>query len=195
MKRLFDVCFSSLALLLLSPLGLLIALCIIVDSGFPVFYVQQRVGRKNKDFGLYKFRTMRKNSDAKGLLTVGKDSRITKAGHILRKYKLDELPQFLNVLKGEMSIVGPRPEVRKYVDLYTSDQMKVLEVSPGITDLASLMYIDESELLARSAHPEKTYIEEIMPHKLRLNLEYLSKSSFFSDLGIIFRTLKRSIVR
>lgn len=195
MKRLFDVCFSSLALLLLSPLGLLIALCIIVDSGVPVFYVQQRVGRKNKDFGLYKFRTMRKNSDAKGLLTVGKDSRITKAGHILRKYKLDELPQFLNVLKGEMSIVGPRPEVRKYVDLYTSDQMKVLEVSPGITDLASLMYIDESELLARSAHPEKTYIEEIMPHKLRLNLEYLSKRSFFSDLGIIFRTLKRSIVR
>jgi lipopolysaccharide/colanic/teichoic acid biosynthesis glycosyltransferase len=195
MKRLFDVCFSSLALLLLSPLGLLIALCIIVDSGVPVFYVQQRVGRKNKDFGLYKFRTMRKNSDAKGLLTVGKDSRITKAGHILRKYKLDELPQFLNVLKGEMSIVGPRPEVRKYVDLYTSDQMKVLEVSPGITDLASLMYIDESELLARSAHPEKTYIEEIMPHKLRLNLEYLSKRSFFSDLGIIFSTLKRSIVR
>jgi len=195
MKRLFDVLFSLFALLFLCPIFLLIALWIMADSGLPVFYIQQRVGRYRKSFGLYKFRTMRNNSAGKGLLTIGRDSRITKSGHFLRKYKLDELPQFLNVLKGEMSIVGPRPEVGKYVDLYTTEQLRVLDVRPGITDLASLTYIDESDLLSRSADPEKTYIEEIMPHKLNLNLEYLKRRTFGSDLRLVLQTLKKSLVR
>lgn len=195
MKRLIDFLFSFFALLFLSPVFLLISLCIIIDSGFPIFYVQRRVGKNRQDYGLYKFRTMRQNSEQKGLLTVGRDSRITGVGHFLRKFKLDELPQFMNVLKGEMSLVGPRPEVSKYVNLYSPEQLRVLEVLPGITDPASLAYIDESELLARSSDPEKTYIEEIMPHKLHLNLEYLRKRSLRSDLQIIFRTLKRSLWR
>lgn len=195
MKRLFDFFFSLMAILLLLPLWLVIALWIVADSGWPVFYVQQRVGRGNRDFRLYKFRSMRKNSDRNGLLTIGRDNRITTAGHFLRKYKLDELPQLWNVLKGDMSLVGPRPEVRKYVNLYSAEQMKVLNVRPGITDLASLAYIDESELLSQSENPEDTYIKEIMPHKLRLNLEYLNKRNFWSDLGIVMQTVKKSLVR
>jgi lipopolysaccharide/colanic/teichoic acid biosynthesis glycosyltransferase len=195
MKRLFDFFFSLMAILLLLPLWLVIALWIVADSGWPVFYGQQRVGRGNRDFRLYKFRSMRKNSDRNGLLTVGRDNRITSAGHFLRKYKLDELPQLWNVLKGDMSLVGPRPEVRKYVNLYSSEQMKVLNVRPGITDLASLTYIDESELLSQSENPEDTYIKEIMPHKLRLNLDYLSKRNFWIDLGIVMQTVKKSLVR
>ena len=195
MKRLFDLLFSLVAILLLLPLWLVIAIWIVADSGLPVFYGQQRVGRGNRDFRLYKFRSMRKNSDRNGLLTIGRDNRITTAGHFLRKYKLDELPQLWNVLKGDMSVVGPRPEVRKYVNLYSAEQMKVLNVRPGITDLASLAYIDESELLSQSENPEDTYIKEIMPHKLRLNLEYLSKRNFWSDLGIVMQTVKKSLVR
>jgi len=154
--------------------------------------MQSRVGRYNRDFSLIKFRTMQKGSDKKGLLTIGsEDSRITRTGRFLRKYKLDELPQLVNVLLGDMSLVGPRPEVRKYVDMYSDEQKKVLNVNPGITDYASLKYFNENELLAKSSEPEKTYINEIMPHKLKLNLEYIQQRNFFSDLKIILKTIGR----
>jgi lipopolysaccharide/colanic/teichoic acid biosynthesis glycosyltransferase len=191
MKRLFDLGFSLLAILLLLPVWLFLALWIVIDDGLPVFYIQKRVGKGNCDFGLFKFRTMFKGSDKKGLLTVGRDSRITKSGAFLRRFKLDELPQLWNVLKGDMSLVGPRPEVRKYVSLYSAEQMKVLDVAPGITDPVSLEYFDESALLGASTDPEKTYIEEIMPRKLALNLEYLQRRSFFSDLGILWKTVMK----
>ncbi len=185
--------FSALvALLILSPFFLGLALWIKLDSSGLVFYRQQRIGLKGIPFFLLKFRTMRPASDREGLLTVGsQDSRITRAGYWLRKYKIDELPQLWNVLKGEMSIVGPRPEVEKYVRLYTPEQRLVLNVKPGLTDLASLQYFDESDLLARSSDPEQTYIAEIMPAKLALNRRYIDQMSFRTDLGIIFRTIKR----
>lgn len=188
-KRLFDIVFSSLFLFVLSPLFLLIALAIAIDSKGGVFYIQTRVGRHNKDFGLFKFRTMRVNSDAKGLLTVGsRDPRITRVGYYLRKYKLDELPQLLNVFNGSMSMVGPRPEVRKYVDMYNPEQLQVLNVPPGITDNASIEYFNESDVLAKSEDPEKTYIQEIMPAKLEINKKYIAQHSFFGDLLIILKT-------
>ncbi len=185
--------FSALvALLILSPFFLVMALWIKLDSPGTVFYRQQRVGLKGIPFFLIKFRTMRPPSDREGLLTVGsQDSRITRAGYWLRKYKLDELPQLWNVLKGEMSIVGPRPEVEKYVRLYSPEQRLVLDVKPGLTDLASLQYFDESDLLARSPDPEQTYITEIMPAKLALNRRYIEQMGFWTDLGIIFRTIRR----
>jgi lipopolysaccharide/colanic/teichoic acid biosynthesis glycosyltransferase len=165
-----------------------------IDSRGGVFYLQTRVGINNKDFRLFKFRTMHVNADKKGLLTVGgRDSRITRIGYYLRKYKLDELPQLLNVFFGTMSLVGPRPEVRKYVDLYTIEQAKILEVKPGITDYASLEYFDENELLAKSQEPEKTYIEEIMPAKLKLNAKYIEELGLLTDIRIILKTLKRII--
>jgi lipopolysaccharide/colanic/teichoic acid biosynthesis glycosyltransferase len=165
-----------------------------IDSRGGVFYLQTRVGINNKDFRLFKFRTMHVNADKKGLLTVGgRDSRITTIGYYLRKYKLDELPQLLNVFFGTMSLVGPRPEVRKYVDLYTIEQAKILEVKPGITDYASLEYFDENELLAKSQEPEKTYIEEIMPAKLKLNAKYIEELGLLTDIRIILKTLKRII--
>jgi lipopolysaccharide/colanic/teichoic acid biosynthesis glycosyltransferase len=190
LKRLFDIVFSLLGLILLLPVFILLALLIIADSRGGVFYNQIRVGKNNKDFLLYKFRTMRPGADQKGLLTVGgRDPRVTAVGYFLRKFKLDELPQLFNVLNGSMSLVGPRPEVRKYVNLYNEEQKQVLKVRPGITDYASLEYFKENELLALSADPEKTYIEEVMPAKLKLNKRYLEQSGILTDIKIIFRTI------
>lgn len=195
MKRLFDITSCCVALILLLPLELLIALWILCDSKGGVFYGQQRVGKDNIDFKLLKFRTMRKDSDKNGpLITIGADQRITRSGRFLRKYKLDELPQLINIIKGDMSVVGPRPEVRRYVNLYSERQLRVLSVRPGLTDYASLQYISESELLAQSSEPEKTYIEEIMPAKLELNLQYIDNQSIGEDLRLIFKTLA-SIVK
>jgi lipopolysaccharide/colanic/teichoic acid biosynthesis glycosyltransferase len=191
-KRLFDIFVSVVMLFLLSPIFILISLLIILDSKGGVFYKQIRVGKNGKDFKLLKFRTMRPDSDKKGLLTVGaRDNRITKMGYYLRKYKLDELPQLLNVLGGSMSLVGPRPEVRKYTDLYTEEQAKVLNVKPGITDYASIEYINENEILAKSSDPEKTYIEEVMPAKLELNQIYIQKPGLAQDLKILVLTLRK----
>jgi lipopolysaccharide/colanic/teichoic acid biosynthesis glycosyltransferase len=190
-KRIFDILFSFPGLIILSPVFLVIAVLIKVDSRGPVFFNQLRVGRNNTDFKLFKFRTMKMNSEKKGLLTIGgRDSRVTGFGYYLRKYKLDELPQLLNVLKGDMSFVGPRPEVRKYVELYNDEQKKVLDVRPGVTDIASIEYKNENELLENAENPESYYIKEIMPDKLRLNLLYLSDRSTFKDIKIIFKTLK-----
>lgn len=189
MKRLLDILSSSVVLLVLLPVWLVIALLIVTESKGGVFYKQVRVGKDNRDFFLYKFRTMRVGSDQKGLLTVGeRDNRITRVGYFLRKYKIDEFPQLLNVIKGDMSIVGPRPEVRKYVELYTPEQMKVLSVRPGLTDLASIKYVHENEVLAASDNPEKTYIDEVMPAKLDLNLQYIANQSLMGDIRLIFNT-------
>ena len=190
MIRFFDLLFAFFGLLFLSPFFLLIALWIKLDSRGPVLYRQVRVGRNGIDFGLLKFRSMRVNADKGVLLTVGaRDNRITNAGYFLRKYKIDELPQLFNVLYGDMSLVGPRPEVRRYVDLYTADQRKVLSVRPGITDMASIAYKKENELLARSADPERTYINEVMPEKLKLNLYYIKNPSLLNYFKIIIRTI------
>lgn len=189
MKRLFDIVASGLGLLCLSPLFLILAVWIKCDTPGPVFYRQTRVGRYNRDFQLYKFRSMRIGADRQGLITVGgHDPRITRSGYFIRKYKLDEFPQLINVLVGDMSLVGPRPEVRKYVNLYTSSQMHVLDVRPGITDLASIRYRNENELLAQATDPDRYYIETIMPDKLRINLEYVANHSFWSDIVLIFKT-------
>lgn len=192
MKRLFDIIFAALGLIVLFIPFIFIGIWILFDSRGGIFYRQTRVGKNGVDFRLWKFRSMRPDADKKGLLTVGgRDPRITRSGYFLRKYKLDELPQLINVLTGDMSFVGPRPEVRKYVDLYTAEQRKVLNVRPGITDLASLEYFEESELLAKSSDPEKTYIEEIMPAKLKLNLQYIDKANLGTDIGMIFKTIGR----
>ena len=189
MKRILDILCSFSVLVLLLPVWLVVALLIVLESRGGVFYVQKRVGKDNRDFNLYKFRTMRPDADSKGLLTVGaRDSRITRVGYFLRKYKIDEFPQLLNILKGDMSIVGPRPEVRKYVDLYTPEQMRVLTVRPGLTDYASIRYVNESEVLAASDDPERTYIEEVMPAKLALNLQYIENQSLKEDFKLIFKT-------
>lgn len=189
MKRFLDILFSSAVLLVFTPLWLLIALAIVLESRGGVFYRQVRVGRGNRDFVLYKFRTMHTGADRKGLLTVGeRDNRVTRVGYFLRKYKLDEFPQLFNILKGDMSIVGPRPEVRKYVDLYTPEQMKVLEVRPGLTDYASIRYVHENEILAQAENPEQTYIQEVMPAKLALNLQYVANQSVREDIKLIFQT-------
>lgn len=192
LKRLFDIFFSFFLLLILSPLFLTISLLIVLDSRGPVFYKQIRIGKNNKKFRLYKFRTMRTNADKHGLLTVGKkDPRVTHTGYFLRKYKLDELPQLINILKGHMSFVGPRPEVEKYVKLYNEEQIKVLSVKPGLTDIASIKYINESEILGKSDNPEKTYIEEIMPAKLELNLDYIQKQNLGFDIILILKTIRK----
>ncbi len=191
LKRLFDIIFSITGLIFLFPLFLILSISILMDSKGGVFFFQMRVGKNNRDFRLIKFRTMFSNSERKGLLTVGNtDSRITKAGKWLRKYKVDEFPQLLNILKGEMSFVGPRPEVRKYVDLYNYGQMKILSVRPGLTDYASLEYINENEILERYDKPEKVYIEKIMPEKLALNIKYIDEKGFFTDLKIMLITIK-----
>lgn len=191
MKRLFDITASGLGLLVLSPLFLILAAWIKLDSPGPVFYRQVRVGRGNKDFRLFKFRSMRVGSDKKGLITVGgHDPRVTRSGYWIRKYKLDELPQLINVFIGDMSLVGPRPEVRKYVDLYTPEQLHVLDVRPGITDMASIRYRNENELLEQAADPEQYYRDVVMQDKLRINLEYIADHSFIKDLKIIFMTFK-----
>ena len=187
----FDITASGLGLLVLSPLFLVLAVWIKLDSPGPVFYRQVRVGRGNKDFRLFKFRSMRVGSDKKGLITVGgHDPRVTRSGYYIRKYKLDELPQLINVFIGDMSLVGPRPEVRKYVDLYTPEQLRVLDVRPGITDMASIRYRNENELLEQAADPEQYYRDVVMQDKLRINLEYVADHSFVKDLKIIFMTFK-----
>lgn len=190
MKRFFDVLISGLGLLLLSPMFIFIAVWIKINSRGTVFYRQNRVGMDNIDFLLYKFRSMRSGSDKKGLITVGeRDPRITNSGYYLRKYKLDELPQLINVFKGDMSLVGPRPEVRKYVGYYTESQMRVLSVKPGITDYASIKFADENTILGQSDDPEKTYIEKILPEKISLNMNYINNPSIAQYFKIIFITI------
>jgi lipopolysaccharide/colanic/teichoic acid biosynthesis glycosyltransferase len=194
MKRLFDILFSFLGLVILIPVFIIIALLIIIDSRGGAFYKQLRVGKDNVDFYLLKFRSMKIDSDKSGLLTVGgRDSRITKIGYFIRKYKIDELPQLFNVLTGDMSLVGPRPEVRKYVNMYNQEQMKVLTLKPGITDYASIEYRNENEILGMVENPEQVYINEIMPAKLKINLKYISEKSIGTDMKIIFKTIWRII--
>jgi lipopolysaccharide/colanic/teichoic acid biosynthesis glycosyltransferase len=190
LKRIFDILVSFVGLVILSPLFIVLAIVIVSDSKGPVFFKQTRVGRNGVPFKIYKFRTMIEDAEAKGMqLTVGDDSRITNVGTFLRKTKIDELPQLINVFKGEMSFVGPRPEVPKYVELYTEDQRQVLMVRPGITDLASIEYRNESELLATADNPEKVYIEEVMPRKIELNKKYIENISLCGDIRVIFKTL------
>lgn len=190
MPATIDKTFAFLGLLILSPLLLIITVLIKLDSRGKIFYLQPRVGKNNQEFQLYKFRTMCTDADKKGLLTVGgRDPRITRAGYYLRKTKLDELPQLINILKGEMRLVGPRPEVRKYVNLYTIRQLKVLEVEPGITDPASIEFRNENELLEKASDPESFYIENVMPKKLDLNIQYLERKSSWNDVKVIFQTL------
>jgi lipopolysaccharide/colanic/teichoic acid biosynthesis glycosyltransferase len=191
-KRLFDLFFSGFGLIVIAPVLGVLALLVWLEDRGPVFYRQVRVGLHGKPFRIWKFRSMVLNADRQGLLlTVGRDPRITRVGSVLRQTKLDELPQLFNVLVGEMSFVGPRPEVQKYVNLYSSEQRQVLELIPGITDLASIKYRAESELLAASSAPEQTYIDEIMPAKICLNLEYAQGSSVMTDVMVILRTLVR----
>lgn len=194
LKRLFDIISSSVALIILSPILIIISLFIILDSKGGIFYKQIRIGKNELPFKLFKFRTMKVGSDKKGLITIGKrDSRITKVGYYLRKYKIDELPQLLNIILNDMSVVGPRPEVEKYVRLYTKEQKEVLKVKPGLTDLASVKYFNENEILDKAIDSEKAYIEEVMPEKLKLNLEYIDNQSFLYDLKIILLTLNRIV--
>lgn len=194
LKRIFDFCSSAIAIILLLPFFLFVAALIVIDNGFPVFFAQTRIGKNQQPFKLLKFRTMVKDADKLGKITVGKrDPRVTRIGYFLRSYKLDELPQLINILKGDMSVVGPRPEVEDYVKLYNNEQLKVLQVRPGLTDYASLKFINESEILAQSSHPHKTYIEEVMPEKLNLNLKYIQEKSVFTDIKIIVKTLLKII--
>lgn len=190
MKRLFDIIASGLGLIVLSPLFAILAVWIKCDSKGPVFYRQTRVGRNNRDFRLYKFRSMRPDSDKFGLITVGgHDPRVTRSGYYIRKYKLDEFPQLINVFIGDMSLVGPRPEVRKYVDMYTSEQMRVLSVRPGITSLASIRYRNENDILAAAEDPDRCYIEQVMPDKLAIDLEYVDRANLWNDIRLIFSTI------
>jgi len=191
LKRIFDISASLSGLIILSPFLIILSIIIVLESKGGVFYLQERVGKNNKDFKIYKFRSMHQSSDKKGLLTIGNDSRITNSGQFIRKYKLDELAQLINVIKGEMSIIGPRPEVRKYVDLYNAEQKRVLNVKPGISDYASIEYSNENEILGKSKNPEKTYIEEIMPNKLELNKKYIDNPSIYQDFKIIFLTIAK----
>lgn len=196
MKRLFDILASGLGLVVLSPLFAVLAVWIKADSRGPVFYRQTRVGRDNKDFRLFKFRSMRPDSDRLGLITVGgHDPRVTRSGYYIRKYKLDELPQLINVFKGDMSLVGPRPEVRKYVDMYTPGQMRVLSVRPGITSLASIRYRNENDILAAADDPDRCYVEKVMPDKLAIDLEYVGRATLWNDIKLIFSTFKEIIVK
>lgn len=194
MIRFFDFILSLVGLVVLAPIFIVLAIWIKTDSKGPVFYKQVRVGENGIDFGLFKFRSMVVDADKKGLITVGgRDPRITRSGYFIRKYKLDELPQLINVLVGDMSLVGPRPEVRKYVDLYTDEQQKVLSVKPGITDYASIEYMDENEILGKSSDPEKTYIEEIMPEKIKYNMKYIQNKNVSEYFKIIFLTLLKIV--
>ena len=189
LKRAFDIFFATLGMILLSPLFIIVYILIRLDSSGDGFFVQKRIGKHGKAFNMIKFRTMYKNADQKELLTIGKDDRITGIGRSLRRYKIDELPQLANVVKGEMSLVGPRPEVPDYVAHYTAEQKEVLNVRPGITDYASIEYLKESQLLGSVENPEEIYLKKIMPNKLRLNLKYIRHQSMGKDLGIIMQTL------
>ena len=189
MKRLFDIIASGCGLIVLSPLFVILAIWVKLDSEGPVFYRQVRVGYKNKDFRIFKFRSMRIGSDNGSLVTIGgRDPRVTRSGYFIRKFKFDELPQLINVFLGDMSLVGPRPEVRHYVDYWTPEQMHVLDARPGITDPASIKFRNENELMEQAEDPEKYYIEVIMQEKLKLYLEYVNNHSFFGDIGLIFKT-------
>jgi lipopolysaccharide/colanic/teichoic acid biosynthesis glycosyltransferase len=193
-KRIFDIVTSSVILLIFFPVGILISFAITIESRGGVFYRQERIGRYGMPFKVFKFRTMKVDSEKLGSLTVGmKDNRITTVGVFLRKLKLDEFPQFFNVLIGQMSIVGPRPEVKEYVDLYSKEQRKVLDVKPGITDYASLEYFKENELLGKSDNPRQTYIDEIMPAKLELNKKYLTNPTIMEDIKIMWKTFLKMV--
>ena len=192
--RLLDIVLSLLGLIFLLPIFLILAVWIKFDSQGSIFFRQIRVGKDGKDFRIYKFRTMIVNAEKMGIITIGeRDPRITNSGYFLRKYKLDELPQLINVLKGEMSFVGPRPEVRKYVEMYNQEQLKILTVKPGITDYASIEYINEDEILGKSSDPEKTYIEEIMPQKIKYNMKYINNKTVIEYFKIIFLTIIKII--
>ena len=192
--RLLDIMLSLLGLLFLLPIFLILAVWIKFDSQGSIFFRQIRVGKDGRDFRIYKFRTMIVNAEKMGIITIGeRDPRITNSGYFLRKYKLDELPQLINVLKGEMSFVGPRPEVRKYVEMYNQEQLKILTVKPGITDYASIEYINEDEILGKSSDPEKTYIEEIMPQKIKYNMKYINNKTVIEYFKIIFLTIIKII--
>lgn len=189
-KRIFDLFWATVGLLLLWPVFLLVALFIKAEDGGAVFFRQVRVGWKGRAFRMWKFRTMIMDAERLGrAITVGGDARITRIGHWLRATKVDELPQLINVLTGDMSLVGPRPEVQKYVDLYTLEQRRVLDLRPGITDLASVKYRRESELLANSEDPDRTYVDEIMPEKIRINLDYAREANLADDFRVILMTL------
>ena len=189
-KRLFDLFFSFVGISLFLPVGALIALIIKIEDGGPIFYVQERVGQGARDFKMIKFRTMIRDADKIGsAITIGNDSRITRVGRCLRRFKLDEFPQLFNVLKGEMSFVGPRPEVPKYVALYNDTEREVLNLVPGITDPASIIYRNENEILGKFGDPEKHYVEKIMPDKIRINLEYAKKANVLSDIFVILQTI------
>lgn len=191
LKRIFDIVISGCGIIVLSPLFLVIAIWIKLDSKGPVFYRQVRVGKENKDFRIFKFRSMKEGSDNGSLVTIGeRDSRITRSGHFIRKFKLDELPQLINVFMGDMSLVGPRPEVRHYVDYWTPTQMHVLDVRPGITDPASIKFRNENQLLDKADNPEEYYINVIMQEKIRLYLEYVENHSLWYDIKLIFQTIK-----
>jgi len=189
MKRALDLLLALAGLALLWPLLLLAALWVKLDSPGPALFNQERVGWKGRSFRIHKFRTMRNDPAPGRQITVGADPRITRSGRWLRAAKLDELPQLFNVLKGEMSFVGPRPEVPRYVALYTEEERRVLELRPGITDLASIKYRDESEILARAADPERAYVDEVMRDKLRINLDYAARAGLWADLGVILKTV------
>lgn len=190
MIRFLDILFSFFGLIVLSPLLLIIWLLIVLTSKGGGFYKQIRVGKNGYDFKLYKFRSMRVDADKGSLITIGgRDSRITIVGYFIRKFKIDELPQLFNVLKGDMSLVGPRPEVRKYVDLYTDEQKKVLSVRPGITDYASIEYVDENEILGKAENPDDVYINQIMPEKINLNMKYIENQSVKEYFKIILLTV------
>ena len=189
MKRLFDIVASGCGLLVLSPILILVAIWIKLDSNGPVFYRQVRVGRHNKDFRIFKFRSMRVGADKGSLVTIGgRDPRVTRSGYYIRKFKIDELPQLINVFFGDMSLVGPRPEVRHYVNYWTPEQMRVLEVRPGITDPASIKFRNENELMEKADAPEEYYINVIMQEKVKLYLAYVDNHSFWGDIGLIFKT-------
>ena len=192
--RLLDIVLSLLGLIFLLPIFLILAVWMKFDSQGSIFFRQIRVGKDGSDFRIYKFRTMIVNAEKMGIITIGeRDPRITNSGYFLRKYKLDELPQLINVLKGEMSFVGPRPEVRKYVEMYNQEQLKILTVKPGITDYASIEYINEDEILGKSLDPERTYIEEIMPQKIKYNMKYINNKTMIEYFKIIFLTIIKII--
>lgn len=194
MIRFFDIIFSIIGLVILSPLFIVLYLLIRIESKGGGFYSQERIGKNGKPFKLYKFRSMRIGSDKKGLITIGeKDNRITKTGFILRKYKLDELPQLWNVFIGDMSLVGPRPEVKKYTDLYTEEQKQVLQVRPGITDWASIKYVDENKILGEAKDPDEAYVNLIMPNKIKLNMVYIQHQTLREYFKIIFTTFKEIV--
>ena len=191
LKRIFDITLSLFGLIILLPFMLIIAILIKLDSKGPVFFKQIRVTKNGREFKIFKYRTMRVGSDKYSQITVGKDNRITKVGAFLRKYKLDEIPQLINVFIGDMSLVGPRPEVPKYVAFYTDEQKEILKVRAGITDYASIEFSDENDLLASEEDPEKAYIEKIMPKKIELNKKYILEISILTDIKIILLTIKK----